>query len=77
MHPNEPYHNIFLGRACPEPPSHKMAQRYAQHNASGMYYNTSPLSQKVYPMFEHGLLPLIKMTIHSGTPSPPPPPLTK
>ena len=39
MHPNEPYHNIFLGRACPEPPSNKMAQRYAQHNASGMYYN--------------------------------------
>ena len=44
MHPVEP---ILKNLAYLEPPSNKIAQRYAPHNkASRMYYNTSPLSQK-------------------------------
>ena len=48
MHPIEPYLKHFLGRAFLESPCNKIEQRYASHHKpSGMYYNTSQLSQKI------------------------------
>ena len=46
------------------------------HNTSGVYYNTSPLSQKFYPNFWTSIFTLDKWPFIQVPPPPPPPPIT-
>ena len=74
MHPIALLHKIFSEEHTLESYSNEIEQCYnhAPHDkASGMYYNSSPLSQNYPPMFEHGFLPLIMYLC-----TPPPPPIT-
>ena len=45
-------------------------------NASGIYYNASPLSQKLYPIFEHIFLSMIYFFFIRASSPPPPLPIT-
>ena len=65
---------IFLEEHTLESSINKIEQRYTHstiNNARGMYYNTTPLAKKLYPLFGHRFLPL-KNDHSFRNPSPPP-----